>query len=297
MTFWHEVYVELRRHAGDERLPEGLRGSLRTLARRAYARAERLQSHSERTYSRRQLRDARPMRLSRDVEATAMAEARTAGIDLDAPFAAVEIRNRPDVLYDAFDVLARAGLTVIRFGGGPRDPVRGRSVVDVTASRGRVPALERLLVARARLVVCGGAELQRMCCEADVPSLTLNAVDPFALYPIRPHGLYLQRTVIDLDSGREIPRDQQLTEAFFRNRRNQGSKEHASRDIAAAVEELLDGTAHGWQDTAAQARYRETVCAAGTRLAPLVRYIAKHGPDNGFLGDGRLARVQAERVS
>mgnify|MGYP003336948157 CR=1 FL=1 len=78
MTFWHEVYVELRRHAGDERLPEGLRGSLRTLARRAYARAERLQSHSERTYSRRQLRDARPMRLSRDVEATAMAEARTA---------------------------------------------------------------------------------------------------------------------------------------------------------------------------------------------------------------------------
>jgi hypothetical protein len=297
VTFWHEVYVELRRHAGDERLPEGLRSSLRGLARRAYARAERLQARSERTYSRRQLREAGPARVPADVEATARAEARTAGIDLAAPFAAVEVRNRPDVMYDALDVLAHAGLTVVRIGGGPRDPVRARSLVDVTASMGRAPALERVLIARARLVVCGGAELQRMCCEADVPSLTLNAVDPFAFYPVRPNGLYLQRTVIDLDSGRVIPRDRQLTEAFFRNRRNQGSKEHTSHDIAAAVAELLDGAAHGWRDTPAQARYREELCAAAARLAPVVRYVAQHGPDDGFLGDGRLAGVQAERTS
>jgi len=37
--FWNEVYLELRRQAGDERLPASLRRSLRGLANQAFTRA------------------------------------------------------------------------------------------------------------------------------------------------------------------------------------------------------------------------------------------------------------------
>jgi hypothetical protein len=60
---------------------------------------------------------------------------------------------------------------------------------------------------------------------------------------------------------------------------------------------MLDGLDSGWGETEAQARYRARVTAAGGALASTVRYVATWGPDHGFLGDGRLARVQAARLS
>ena len=59
---------------------------------------------------------------------------------------------------------------------------------------------------------------------------------------------------------------------------------------------MHDGLAHGWDEQASQTTFRHDVVAAGAALAPGLPYVAKWGPDEGFIGDGRLARCQAERV-
>lgn len=293
-AFWNEIYLELRRQAGDERLPASLRRSLRALAGHAFGRASRQPGAG---LPRQLLRSAIPVIVSADVAANGSREAAAAGIDLERPFVAIELRNRPDVLVDAVELLAARGYAVIRVGGGAPDRFRHPGVIDVVASGQMTPALELLLMARARFVVSGGATAQQVSYLFDTPSLTLNALDPFALYPIRSNGVFLLRSALDVDSGRAVAPEEEFSESFFRNRRNIGWREHAAADVTAAVHEMLDGIESGWRDTEAQTRYRHQATRAGTMLAGSIRYLREVGPEDGFLGDGRLARVQAERIA
>jgi hypothetical protein len=67
--------------------------------------------------------------------------------------------------------------------------------------------------------------------------------------------------------------------------------------LIGAVEEMTAGVERGWHDHASQVQFRQRAVAAGIALAPLVPSVAAVAPDDGFLGDGRLARVQAELVA
>jgi len=60
------------------------------------------------------------------------------------------------------------------------------------------------------------------------------------------------------------------------------------------VQEMIGGIEHGWQESDGQSRFRERAAAAGAALAPLVPAVAAWAPEDGFLGDGRLARIQAD---
>jgi hypothetical protein len=59
---------------------------------------------------------------------------------------------------------------------------------------------------------------------------------------------------------------------------------------------MLDGLRDGWRDTAAQTRVRNLVSAAGAVIGSDVADLAEHDVASGFIGDGRLAAAQAERV-
>src|SRR5688572_16027940 len=294
-SFWHEMHVELRRQAGNERLPLGLRGSLRQLAHRAAARGTRAANTAPR-FPRRLLREWSPARPGDALLARARAAVTGAGVDPDAPFAVVEVRNRPDVLAGACQLLISRGLAVVTIGHTLPPALRSPGLVEVGADV--EPMVELSLVSRAALTLCGGWDLQFASALFGRPSVTLNGTDPFRLYPVRAKSVYLLRSAIELSTGRELSWEEQLTEQYFRNLRHHGHREHAAAEVTSAVAELLDevdGVEPG--ESPSQGAFRARVSEAGARLAASSRYVATWGPDDGFLGDGRLAQVQAGRMA
>jgi len=279
-SFWREWHRELRRHAGDERLPYHLRASLRSAADRALERAT---VEDERAivprWNRRAISTAPPIRLSPNDEQRARQLAAEQGIRPDQPMVAVEAGHRPDLFVDAERLLTREGFAVVHIGDARRPP-----------------AVERYVLQSSAFLVCRSAELQRAAFDTHTPSLRLDARDPFTGYPVRRDGVFTLATVIDLDTGRTLPLDELLTERYFRNTRNCGYRGTNAAGIAAAVAEMIHGVRDGWNDSAAQARFRRAVTDAGAALGARVRHVVEWDAASGFVGDGRLARVQAEQA-
>ena len=79
--FWQEMHVELRRHAGNEHLPFGMRGSLRRVAQQAYGRAARLGDAASPRFPRRLLLEPFKAQLPGALADRARREAAQLGID------------------------------------------------------------------------------------------------------------------------------------------------------------------------------------------------------------------------
>jgi hypothetical protein len=272
-SFWYELGREVRRHASDERLPVEIRTRAREFSQRALSRSSRVAAPVS-PYPRRALRDREVISPPPALIEQATASGR-APIALEAPVVAVDASIDSNVLTDAQAFLTGQGYSIVRV-----QPAT--SPVDV------------VLVGLARFAICGSVELQHVACLTHTPSLLLNARDPFKGYPIRANGLYTIRKVIDLDEGRVLTLSDLLTESYFRNVRNCGYRSNTPAEIRQAVEEMHDSVRGGWRDTEGQARFRARVVEAGSDLASRVAHVAEWGPDSGFIGDGRLARFQAE---
>ena len=198
-------------------------------------------------------------------------------IALDGPVVAVDASIDSDVLTDAQAFLTGHGYSIVRV-------------------QPALSPLDVFVVSVSRFAICGSIELQHVACVTNTPSLLLNARDPFMGYPVRENGLYTIRKVFDLDEGRVLTLSDLLSESYFRNVRNCGYRSNTPAEIRQAVEEMHDGVSRGWRDSEGQARFRARVVEAGSDLAARVKYVAEWGPDTGFIGDGRLARFQAEYV-
>lgn len=290
-----EWYRELRRHAGDQRVPAALRRRLREAGHRSYGRSVALRS-AQAPYPRRLLRAASTVAWSPGMVEHARAGMETAGVPAGAPVVAFEMRTRPDVARTAIRALVDDGYAVVRIGDPGAGPMRQPGLIDLTTATSRSVRTELVLV-HARFAILGSLALQQLAYLTNTPSLTIDATDPFTLYPIRSNGLLLLATAVDLGSGRELSVDEWLTEAYFRNRRNFGYRGVTADELLDAIREMQDGVAGGWSDTDAQRRFRIRVVEAGRALAPVTAAVAEWGPDGGFIGDGRLARVQAARMS
>lgn len=291
-----ELYRELRRHAGDQRLPAALRRRVREAGRRAYERSVALRSRQG-CYPRRLLRAASTVAWSPAMLEHARAEAQAAGVPPDAPIVAFEVRTRPAVARAAIRFLVEEGYAVVRIGDPDAGPLRHPGLIDLTTAAPRSPRAALSVLMLARFAIAGSLAVQQMAYLTNTPSLTIDAADAFMLYPIRANGVLLLATAVDLDSGRELGVDEWLADAYVRSRRNVGLRGVSADELLAAVREMQDGLTHGWSDTEAQRRFRLRVVEAGQTLGPLVPAVAEWGPDGGFIGDGRLARVQAERAS
>jgi hypothetical protein len=294
-SVWQELYRELRRHAGDERLPARWRYRLREAGQRAHQRSLALRMPTA-PYPRRRLRTASVPAASRAALDCGRAELAAAGVPDEGPLVVLEARTRLSVARAMVDDLAAAGYAVVTLGDAHEHSGIGRGVVDLA---GRTLSLDgqTALLARARFAVVGSLEWQRRAYATDTPTLFIDAKEPFAPYPIQPHGSLLLATAVDLDSGRALSVDEQLSDVGNRHRRNLGYRRAPVTDVLAALHEQHEVVARGAMEHGAQRRVRDRLVALGRVLAAEVPYLAEWGPDDGFLGDGRLAQVQAERAS
>ena len=269
-----EIYRELRRQAGNERLPAELRRRLRESAHRAYDRALLSEGAVER-YPRRLLREPSPLTLPQPALEAGRVEAETLGFVAGPPTVTIEAGLRPDLLAVLTSALA----------------AHGYQVLHLTS-----PSLRLTLFAlcASRFAVCVSHDWQQLAYLTNTPSLRVHAVDVFEAYPVRRDGLFTLKPAVDLESGAVIPIGDRLGEGYFKSLRNVGFREHTAAEITAAAEEMMAGVEHGWQESESQARFRDRAAAAGAALAPVVPAVAAWAPDDGFLGDGRLARVQAD---
>ncbi len=274
-AFWREMYRELRRHAGDERLPFDLRGRLRSAAQRAFDRSQ--QHRAAVRFPRLVLRTRAAVSLPEDVARRARAAAERLGVRPEQPFVAADIRGRHDALTDSLEMLESRGYAVARLQNDEQ--------------------VDAYLLLSCAFLLCDNADAQGVAYTRNTPTLTLNATDAFTAYPVREHGIYLLKTAIDLDTGRVLTPSDFLAESYYRNLRNIGYRDNTRGQIRDAVGEMLSGLATGWTETDGQRRYRAAVVAAGESLAPRVRHVAQWGPVDGFIGDGRLARCQAESAA
>jgi putative glycosyltransferase (TIGR04372 family) len=323
-SFWLELYRELRRHSGDARLPLSVRQGLRRLSQTTPG-AERASDRAAEPlyYRRRLIRERLAIRLPDDLGDQARQTATALGITPGTPIVSIHAREggyklgreqqdrKPDkrddsfrnarieTYFDAVDDLVSQGYTVVRLGDASMTPVRRRGVVDLATSPLRTPAVEVLVLLMSEFVVCGDSGVHAVSDLTNTPRLTVNATEPISCYPVRSDGLYILKKVIDLSSGRTLTLTELLSEEYFRNLRHPrryGYRDNTSREIAEAVGEIQQSLRHGWHDSDSQTRYRGLIAEAGTSLGRRIRYVAKWGPDGGFIGDGRLARFLADRV-
>ena len=269
-----EMYRELRRQAGNERLPAEFRRRLRESAHRAYDRSV-ASAPAEVPYPRRLLRDASAFALPPAVLTAARDEAVALGYDAGQPTVLLEGGLRPDLVAAVGRLLG----------------ARGYRIVELSSPSLR---LMLFLLCASRFAICVSRDVQQLAYLTNTPSLAVHATDVFAAYPVRADGLFLLRTPIDLETGQALPLADLLRARAYEQARQIGYREHAIGELTAAVEEMLAGVEHGWGESEGQARFRARAVQAGEALAPLVPAVAAWGPDDGFLGDGRLARVQAE---
>jgi putative glycosyltransferase (TIGR04372 family) len=289
-VFWHEIHKELRRHIGDERLPYALRTRLRRIAERSLDRSARAsRGAAARPPDRRLLREVVTVVMPEPLEAAGRELAHQNGIPLDRPFVALETRSRRDALHPAIDAIAGNGYTVVRVGHDDGVPIERTGVVDLTAQRSKV--LSAFLLLRATFLICETADLQSVAYLTNTPCLRLNAIDPFEAYPIRRDGLFTLATPVDLHTGRELELEEGMAHSHVRHLDRYAHRPNRAVEVLAAVQEMLDVVAGVAVETVGQAQYR-------LRLAEAAPDQQEPGEsEDRFIGDGRLARVQAERMS
>lgn len=292
-AFWRELSRELRRSAGDESVPDALRKRLRAMTRSTLDRAAAVVDRPS-PLPRRLLRERVEVRLPDDVAREAERALAALGVGFDRPLVAIEDVRRPEAGRAIARYLAEEGYQVVRVGAAA-DASLHPGVVDVPGPIAAGP-LSVFALLRARFVVCASSELQQVACLTNVPSLRLDAPDPVSGHPVRDDSFYALSEIVDLDSGRRYERDEQLEDRFFRNLRNCGWRGTPADQAVAAVHEIHQAQRGDWQESGAQAAYRARTAAAAAALAGGVFSAAQWGADDGFLGDGRLARCQADGV-
>ena len=311
-AWWREVEAsilyewrrELRRHVGDNRLPFELRQRLRGIAEAS----SRNMSTQTSVFPRQILRAPPTVLLSPDVAEQARKQLTAQGITEGRPLVTFESRTRPDIARAVLAFLVREGYAVARI-GDPDDGLGSYDgVTDLTRLAPRPPSLELFLLFASAFVVCESIDLQQLAYVTDTPSLIINAKDPFVAYPVRANGLMALSTAIDLDTAQAITVTDMLTQPYFRDlhkqqvrgrrRGSHGYRDNTANELIEAINEMRAGIAAGWTtESVGQSRFRERVVEAGTALAAVSAHVAEWGPDEGFIGDGRLVQFQADRVS
>jgi hypothetical protein len=294
-SFWLETYRELRRHVGDERLPYALRAWLRDSSHVAMGRS-RERDAAAHPFPRRLLREPTAVRLPEALRADAAAYLAGRGIREDRPLALLQTGPDPERFRQAALELAAAGYQIVRFDAGV-EPWRQGLVIDLYRDPNSPAVADVHLLLSAAFVVCVDADVQRIAYLTDTPTLALNAIDPFASYPVRRTGLFTLATPVDLDTGVALTPAEMLSERYLRNVHRFGHRRNTAAQIAASVREMRARVSGAASDSGEQTRFHDAALERGVELRPHVARVAQWGPDGGFLGDGRLVAWQAALAS
>jgi putative glycosyltransferase (TIGR04372 family) len=315
-------------HVKGRTLPEAVRDWLRGRRTWLAARLRHVQRPpGETPYLRRRLlRAPVSTRLPEALVARARDEARAAGIDDDAPVICVHAREvgfkrgglevhekqraqgkrrvRDDAARNAsirgllpvMAWLVARGFTVVRIGDPTMEPIAMPGVVDLATAPARSSLLEVHCLLRARFLIAGESGPAGVSYLTNTPLLQVNATDPIGSYPIRATGLLLPKAVRDRASGRRLSVEELLSEAYLARLRDTAVfayEDNTPEEVQAAAEEML-ALLEGDPEDARQAAFRSEATRVASTLVPSLRYLRKWRADDGFLGDGRLARVAWE---
>jgi hypothetical protein len=80
-----------------------------------------------------------------------------------------------------------------------------------------------------------------------------------------------------------------------RNPRRYRYFDNTPEEVLGAVHEMLDMLDGRLEMSAAQQEYKARLLAVEAALQPVWHYVHKWGADEGFLGDGRIARCFIDR--
>jgi putative glycosyltransferase (TIGR04372 family) len=317
-----ELVYDIERHISRPGLPGSARRELRGVREglRATVLSLITEGQSAHGYFRRRLLHERlPVRLRPAAHAHAARAAEAHGIDPAAPLVCVHNREagykrgreihelKPDTgrddsvrngriesYFPAVDELVRRGYTVVRLGDPSMTPVARRGMVDVARSPMRSNLLEIYCLLRSDFILAGESGLAGVSYLTNTPIVLVNVTEPIAIYPIRAPGLFVPKTIIDRRTGKPVPLLGQIAQDYqdrMRDQRRYLYIDTPPEAIAEAALEMLDWVKGRWTESEAQREYHTAITTAAPALRLSNAYVRKWGPDEGFLGDGRIARA------
>ncbi len=317
-----EFMREASRYVADPGTPQEIRQTLRGTRGRLRASLDQAERHRRQVppyYERRLLRNPVPVRLRSAANEEAASQARAHGIAPDARLVCIHAREagykrgseihdtKPDTGRDdrvrnaqiesyleAVDYLVQRGYTVIRLGDPSMTPLRHPGVVDLATSPARTNLLEVYCLLRSDLIIAGESAYVNVICLTNTPILLVNATEPISAYSVRAPGLFLPKTVVDKNTGTRLTNSDLLSRDYhrwFRDIKKYLYVDNSPEDILDATREMLDWINGEWTESPAQRSYHEAIVSAAAQLRSHSLYVQKWGLHDGFLGDGRIARV------
>lgn len=329
-ALWEQIEThfvrEVNRYVEDTAMPaevrQGLRG-VRGRLRTSLEEGARERGRPPLYFERRRLRERVEVRLQPAAHEEAAALAAAHGITPEARLVCIHARERGykrgrelqdtkphdgrddgarnariESYLTAVDELVARGYTVIRLGDPSMTALQHPGVIDLATSPARTNLLEVYCLLRSDFLVAGESGLAGVTYVTNTPFLLVNATEPIAAYPIRAPGLFLPKTVHDRRDGRRLTNYDLLTVDYhrqFRDTRRFQYVDNSPEEIREATREMLEWLGGGWNETSGQRRYHDAIVEAADQLRRRGSlYIRKWGLHDGFLGDGRIARVAVE---
>ena len=317
-----EFARETARYVTDPGMPQEIRQLLRGARQRLKASLEKVaRDRRQRApyYQRRLLREPVRVQLHPAAREEAARQARAHGIAPDARLVCIHAREagykrggeiqeaKPEAGRDdrarnarietylmAVAELVRGGYTVVRLGDPSMTPFRHSGVVDLATSPTRTNLLEVSCLLRSDFIVAGESAYVNLIYLTNTPVLLVNVTEPISAYPIRAPGLFLPKAVVDRRDGRQLTSSDLLTLDYqrqFRDPQRFQYVDNSPEQILEATREMLEWLGGTWTECQAQRSYHEAIMSASARLQRHSSYVRKWGLHEGFLGDGRIARV------
>jgi hypothetical protein len=122
----------------------------------------------------------------------------------------------------------------------------------------------------------------------------VNVTEPIAIYPIRAPGLFVPKTIIDRRTGAPVPLLGQLTQEYqglMRDQRRYSYLDTPADAITDATLEMHDWVKGNWVESDDQRDYHTAIITTAPQLREMNAHVRKWGPDEGFLGEGRIAKA------
>ena len=323
-----EFVRESSRYVSDPGMPPQVRKRLRGVRGRLRASLEDATRGKRRQppyCKRRLLREPVPVRLKPAAREEAARQAHAHGIAPDAKLVCMHAREagykrggeiheikpaagrddavrnaRIESYLEAVNELVGRGYTVIRLGDPSMTPVTHPGVVDLATSPARTNLLEVSCLLRSDFIIAGESAFGTLVYLTNTPMLLVNATEPIAAYPIRAPGLFLPKTVMDKRDGRRLTSFDLLGLDYhrqFRDTRRYEYVDNSPEEIRDAMREMLQWVRGNWTESPGQHSYHEAIMSAAAQLWRRSMYVRKWGLHEGFLGDGRIARVALEDMT
>ncbi|HXH33198.1 MAG TPA: TIGR04372 family glycosyltransferase [Plantibacter sp.] len=323
-AFRHELGVELKHRTRETNLSQ--RGRLAVGAIRKRNDDAITKPVSDSSYFRRDLM-VTPLgaRLRYEAHTHARIQAESLGLAPDAPVVCLHVREpgfkwgreqedkewksviRMDVVrnasivhhFPACDELVAQGYTVVRIGDPSMTSVKRKGYIDLATSERRNGLLELYCMFRAELLIVGESGPNVLGYLTDTPILCVNATDPFSSYPARHDGHVMFKQVVDRQTGRPLRVSELIEDEYLGDLRNPTRyrfDENTPEELVAAVRESIEWIRGNGVETERQAAFRDRITKTSLEQRERSTYVRKWGPENGFLGNGRVVDFQlAER--